>query len=190
LERFFDSMQLRWSRHVLSFELQDQLGILRRMREAAARTSRVVQRPLEELTRQQNRPYGILGMELIVLGIIFSTIAIVAFRSLRGRKIARPEWRRRWRRLRLSRKQVGLARDYLNLIRYCEKRSHPKPEVQTYLEFSRELEKLSKQFTGLSEATELYYRQRFARIRNGKADRERIRNLSRQIRKRSHAGGR
>jgi hypothetical protein len=129
-------------------------------------------------------------MEIIVLGIIFSTIAIVIFRSLRGRKIARPEWRRRWRRLRLSRKQVGLARDYLNLIRYCEKRSHPKPEVQTYLEFSRELEEMSERFTGLSEATDLYYRQRFARIRNGKADRERIRRISRKIRKGPHAGAR
>jgi len=188
-QHLLDSVQLRWSRYVLSFQLQDQLGILHRIRSTAARTSRVVGRPWREITKPERRPYGIAGLEFVVMAIIFGTIGVIAYRSLKGRSIARPEWRRRWRRLRLSRKQVGLARDYLDLIRYCEKRSHPKDEGETYLEFTRDLEEESERFAGLSEATELYYRQRFALHRNGKADRERIRKISRKIRRRTRGGG-
>lgn len=185
VRRFFDSIELRWSRYVLSFQLRDQLGILKRIRGTVYRTVELARRPVRALRPKRGThsrvPGG--GEILLYVGILLVSVG-VPVHVLRGRTRMRPEWRRRWRRLRLKRTQVGIARDYLGLIRYCEKRSHPKGEGDTYLEFAHELEEGTDRFAGMCEATALYYRGRFARSGNGRDDRERIRAISRSIRKR------
>jgi hypothetical protein len=187
IENLLDSIEMRWSRHVLSFQVRDQLGILMKIQAGLTRTTEFAGRPLRSL-RSKGRNYreGPGGVFLVYIGILLVILGVAA-QAFRGRTRPRPEWRRRWRRLRLKRTQVGIARDYLHLIRYCEKRSHPKAEGDTYAEFARDLEGNSQRFAGLTEATELYYRGRFARSGNGKADRERIRTISRSIRKRKAA---
>src|SRR5262249_3072433 len=145
LRQIEDSVELAWYKHMVEYNLDQQVELARTVRKLGAR----LQIRLPKLARRPAT--GLLVLVACVLSIV------LARRALRRRGREGPAVRAAVRRI-----QQPMLSLYQTVLRRCARAGAVRGAAQTPLEFARGL--AARSFPGadvVGEATELYYRTRF-----------------------------